>query len=96
MWSRDIKSGLCKPCRDAEARDAKQEADRLLEERELSEIVVLGKTIECPICGGTRFKKQETLMNTRGATFMNLDWLNAGALTCICIKCGYVLWFRKE
>jgi hypothetical protein len=104
LWSRDLSSGACRQCQQAEAKrraeeakeraeEAKQTAER---EREREESILIGdKKVACPICGHDRFSKQETLMNTRAATFFNMNWMNAGAETCICRRCGYVLWFRK-
>lgn len=52
-----------------------------------------GKSVQCPHCGGTEFEQREILLNTRGATFLNLDWLNRGATTLTCRKCGRIEWF---
>lgn len=97
FWSRNIGSGLCPDCQRLENETAAAESERAAErQRELEEaIVVGGRRVACPICGHDRFAKQRTLMNTRGATFFNMDWLDEGAETCICHQCGYVLWFRK-
>lgn len=104
IWSRDLGSGHCKSCQQADAvertreqqeRAREQEEQARMQQEEAEKVMVDGKTIECPICGHGRFGKQETLMSTRGATFMNMDWMNAGALTCICKRCGHVLWFRR-
>ncbi|WP_242833119.1 hypothetical protein [Desulfosporosinus acidiphilus] len=35
-------------------------------------------------------------MNTAGATFLNLDWLNKSATILICTKCGYIQWFAES
>jgi len=29
-------------------------------------------------------------------TFLNLDWLNEGAINYICDTCGYILWFIDD
>ena len=97
FWARSLGSGLCPDCQQqADAARAAQVQRETERQRELEETIVIGgKRIACPICGHDRFSKQRTLMNTRGATFLNVDWMDAGAETCICHECGYVLWFRK-
>jgi hypothetical protein len=32
-------------------------------------------------------------MNTRGATFMKLDWLNHAATALVCSNCNRIEWF---
>ncbi|MCF7686943.1 MAG: DNA-binding protein [Cephaloticoccus sp.] len=58
--------------------------------------VVAGKPVTCPHCGGVRFHDRKTLMNTRGATFFNLDWLNRAAFTLTCSTCSRIEWFGRE
>ncbi len=52
-----------------------------------------GKPVCCGICGGQRFKSREALLNTRGLTFLKLDWANRKAQLYVCEGCGNVLWF---
>jgi hypothetical protein len=54
-----------------------------------------GKPIACPHCGGDVFTLQKVLVNTRGATFFNLDWLNRGAVALTCGACSRIEWFRE-
>ena len=42
------------------------------------------------------FNRENVLLNTRGLTFLGLDWLNSAATTLICTRCGYIHWFAKE
>ena len=58
-------------------------------------LVAGGRLIRCPVCGHDRFHQQRTLMNTRAATFFNLDWANSGADTRICQRCTHVMWFAR-
>ena len=58
-------------------------------------LIAGGRLIVCPICGHDRFHQQRTLMNTRAATFFNLDWADRGADTRICQRCTHVLWFAR-
>lgn len=56
---------------------------------------VIGKTVLCPHCGSDEFSSREILLNTRGATFFNFDWLNRGAVTLTCNKCSHIEWFNE-
>lgn len=56
---------------------------------------VAGKAVQCPHCGGTHFDCRQILLNTRGATFFNFDWLNKGATVLTCEKCGRLEWFAQ-
>lgn len=53
------------------------------------------KAIVCPHCGGCGFDAREILLNTRGATFMKLDWLNHGATALTCQRCRRIEWFHS-
>jgi len=55
-----------------------------------------GLTIVCSHCGHDHFHRSKRLLNTRGLTFLDLDWLNESATTLMCTKCGQILWFGKE
>ncbi len=63
------------------------------EESDETELIVNGKRIHCPICDHNKFWSRETLMNSRGATFFQLEWANRAAVNHICGSCGYVMWF---
>ena len=54
-----------------------------------------GRDIVCTQCGSERFKKREILLNTRGMTYLNLDWLNRGATALVCVRCGLVQLFAN-
>lgn len=55
-----------------------------------------GIQIACPHCKHNEFKKGVAQLNTAGASFLNLDWLNKSATTLICAKCGLIQWFYEE
>lgn len=57
---------------------------------------VNGVQVSCVHCKHDCFQKGSALLNTRGLTFFDLDWLNESATTLICAKCGYIQWFGKE
>ncbi|MHB0961113.1 MAG: hypothetical protein ACYC0X_21905 [Pirellulaceae bacterium] len=59
-------------------------------------LIAGGRLILCPVCGHDRFHQQRTLMNTRAATFFNLDWANSGADKRSCQRCTHVMWFARE
>jgi predicted nucleic-acid-binding Zn-ribbon protein len=62
--------------------------------REGHRYIAAGKPVVCPHCGGETFASREILMNTRGATFFNFDWLNKAALALTCATCGRIEWFN--
>ncbi|MGI6686641.1 MAG: hypothetical protein ACOX47_14435 [Bacillota bacterium] len=55
-----------------------------------------GIQVICIHCKHDHFHKGSALLNTRGMTFFDLDWLNQSATTLICASCGYIHWFGKE
>ena len=52
--------------------------------------------IICLHCRHDRFEKGNALLNTRGLTFFDLEWLNDSATTLMCKRCGLIHWFGKE
>ncbi len=60
---------------------------------EVRAVEVSGHKLICPICGGERFAERRSLLNTRGLTFLGLDWANRAAVNYICANCGYIMWF---
>ncbi len=52
-----------------------------------------GKPLACVVCGNSRFRERNYLLNTRAATFFNVDWINSKATNYVCSRCGYVFWF---
>lgn len=55
-----------------------------------------GTTIHCPCCQNDTFEKDYRQLNTKGATFFNLDWANRDATILICKQCYYISWFMYE
>jgi predicted nucleic-acid-binding Zn-ribbon protein len=55
-----------------------------------------GKPIHCLHCGQGEFESRKILLNTRGATFFNFDWLNRRATALTCARCGRIDWFATE
>jgi predicted nucleic-acid-binding Zn-ribbon protein len=54
-----------------------------------------GRQVHCSHCGGLEFDSREVLMNTRGATFLNLDWLNHAAVALTCRQCSHIELFDR-
>ena len=75
-----------------------EKQDRALEKtRQGSRYSLLGEVpFKCTCCGNDYFQKGSALLNTRGATFFNLDWLNQSATTLMCTNCTYIHWFGKD
>ena len=57
---------------------------------------VKGHSVTCPLCSHPYFWTRQTLMNTRLATLMELDWTERVATNYICDNCGYVFWFLEK
>lgn len=56
-------------------------------------VQIKGNTLKCVICGHDKFWHRTTLMNTKGVSFLGLDWANKEADNYVCGHCGYVHWF---
>ncbi|MFC5402709.1 hypothetical protein [Cohnella soli] len=54
------------------------------------------RTISCPCCGNDSFDKDFRMLNSRGASFLGLDWANKNATILICDNCTHILWFMSE
>jgi predicted nucleic-acid-binding Zn-ribbon protein len=67
-----------------------------MKETEATELEVLGNRVKCPVCQYDKFWSRKTLMNTKGASFFNVDWANKQAENKVCDQCGYVLWFLQK
>lgn len=55
--------------------------------------LVAGDPVTCPHCGGTHFFSKTALLDSRGASLLNVDWACKGATVLICSRCGHVDWF---
>ncbi len=64
--------------------------------KESKEHEIKGHKLSCPICNNTRFWTRKSLLNTKGMTFLELDWANKQADNYICDSCGYVMWFLQD
>lgn len=65
-----------------------------MKKKEVKELIVDGKKITCPICDHDLFWSRNSLLNTRGASFFNFDWLNREAENYVCDSCSHILWFH--
>ena len=63
---------------------------------EPSEYSVAGRPVRCPHCGESRFAPGHALLNTRGRTAFNLDWLDPSAWILVCAECGRIEWYATE
>ena len=50
----------------------------------------------CPHCKNDIFKDGSAQLNTAGATFLNLDWLNKSATILVCTNCSLIQWFMES
>ena len=72
------------------------EPDEPSTEAEGEEFQSGGRDIRCTQCGGRHFRQRKMLMNTRGLSYFNLDWLNKGAMALICTQCKMVQLFAED
>lgn len=54
---------------------------------------VAGRQVTCPHCGGSRFFEQEALLDGRGPSLLDLEWLGSSATVLVCTDCGRAEWF---
>ena len=59
------------------------------------QVIKNGKQLICPICSNNTFAVRKVQLNTKGLTFMGLDWLNKNADVYTCSNCGYLYWFAE-
>ncbi|RKN72971.1 hypothetical protein [Paenibacillus ginsengarvi] len=52
--------------------------------------------IHCPCCRNDTFDKDYRQLNSRGATFFGLDWVNRNATILVCKRCTYIAWFMDD
>ncbi|WP_017754131.1 hypothetical protein [Calidifontibacillus oryziterrae] len=50
----------------------------------------------CMHCKHDKFEYGKALLNTRGMTFFDIEWLNGAAITLVCKQCGFIHWFGKD
>ncbi len=55
-----------------------------------------GIQVRCTHCQGELFQAQEALLNTSGASFASLDWLNKSGTALVCENCGLIQWYAKR
>ena len=56
-------------------------------------VEIHGKALRCQICRNRYFWRHDVMLNTRLATFLDLDWMNRDAICAVCDHCGYMHWF---
>ncbi len=66
------------------------------DQKEAMGFEIHGHRLTCPICGSAKFWTRKSLLNTKGLTFMDLDWLNKEADNYICDTCNYIMWFMPD
>ena len=54
-----------------------------------------GRKIVCPHCANDRFSRREAMLNTRIATFFELDWVNRSGIALVCSNCSMIQWFGE-
>lgn len=56
-------------------------------------VEIQGQPLKCLVCTHDQFNRREAQLNTSGASFFNLDWLNRSGVCYVCARCGYIHWF---
>ena len=64
-------------------------------DEEAQTVDIMGRPFPCPVCGHDRFYRGKAQLNTRLATFFNVDWANRYATYIACERCGHMSWFRQ-
>ncbi|NPV91991.1 MAG: hypothetical protein HPY50_14590 [Firmicutes bacterium] len=62
----------------------------------VQEYKIKGHQLTCPVCQGTLFWTRKSMLNTRGLTFLGMDWANKAADNYVCDNCGYMMWFLPK
>ena len=68
----------------------------LFKKKEAKQYEVVGKKLNCPVCGNDKFWTRTAQLNTATATFFNLDWANKSATCFVCSECTHISWFLGE
>lgn len=50
----------------------------------------------CRVCGFRGVREGTARLHSRGLTFLGLEWLNEGARTESCLRCGHIRWSRRS
>ena len=58
-----------------------------------SQVQRAGNWLHCPVCGKDRFYQREGILNTRGISLIDLDWMNPRADCYICENFLHIVWF---
>lgn len=69
----------------------------MTEVKQAEEVRILdGVLLKCSVCQHDRFHSRKAMLNTKGATFFQVEWLNRNADCHVCDRCGFVHWFLRE
>lgn len=59
-------------------------------------VAIKGHELKCQVCGNVNFWTKRVLLNTRLATFFDLDWANRSATCFVCSDCTHISWFLGQ
>ena len=65
------------------------------EDEEPQQVNVKGQKLKCTVCGHDTFTPRKAQLNTRAASFMNIDWANKSAQCYTCSNCSHIEWFME-
>ena len=65
-------------------------------ERPAEQVFVKGKKLNCNVCNHDMFVYRESQLNTRLASFFDLDFANKKAHCYVCDNCSNIKWFIEK
>ncbi len=65
-------------------------------EKTAEHIFVKGKKLNCNVCNHDMFVYRESQLNTRLASFFDLDFANKKAHCYVCDNCTKIQWFLNK
>lgn len=69
---------------------------KLFGQSEPETVNVLGKPLQCQVCGHNVFWQRRAQLYGAAASFFDLDWASPSCICVICDACGYVHWFFPQ
>ncbi|GER91635.1 hypothetical protein KDW_57970 [Dictyobacter vulcani] len=58
-------------------------------------VTVADHELHCTRCNHAHFERSTTLLSSRSATLLHLDWTSPEADTYTCTRCGNIEWFQQ-
>jgi len=62
----------------------------------IEQVFVKGKKLTCSVCNHDKFTHRESQLNTRLASFFDVDFANKKAHCYVCDNCTNIQWFLEK